>query len=128
SPVVVTEEMVQQMKRGDIIIEVCIDNGGCFETSELTTHEKTTIEKFSVIQYGVPNITSRYSKTATMAIRNIVSTLLIELSENGGIEEVIQYDKALRSGIYLYKGILVNESVGKWFDIESKDLNLLFLN
>mgnify|MGYP001327129249 FL=1 len=63
-----------------------------------------------------------------MAISNIVSTFLIELSENGGIEEVIQYDKALRSGIYLYKGILVNESVGKWFDIESKDLNLLFLN
>lgn len=128
SPVVVTEEMVQQMKRGAIIIDVCIDNGGCFETSELTTHEKPTIEKFGVIHYGVPNITSRYSKTATMAISNIVSTFLIELSENGGIEEVIQYDKALRSGIYLYKGILVNESVGKWFDIESKDLNLLFLN
>lgn len=128
SPVVATEEMVQQMKRGAIIIDVCIDNGGCFETSELTTHEKPTIEKFGVIHYGVPNITSRYSKTATMAISNIVSTFLIELSENGGIEEVIQYDKALRSGIYLYKGILVNESVGKWFDIESKDLNLLFLN
>lgn len=128
SPVVVTEEMVQKMKRGSIIIDVSIDNGGCFETSELTSHEKPIFEKYGVIHYGVPNITSRYSKTATLAISNLVSPFLLELSENGGIEEVVQYDRSLRSGIYIYKGMLVNESVGKWFDIDAKDLNLLFLS
>lgn len=128
SPIVVSEEMVQRMKRGAIIIDVSIDNGGCFETSELTTHDTPTFEKYGVIHYGIPNITSRYSKTATLAISNLVSPFLLELSENGGIEEVIQYDRALRSGIYVYKGILVNESVGKWFSLEFKDLNLLFFS
>lgn len=128
SPIVVSEEMVQRMKKGAIIIDVCIDNGGCFETSELTTHEAPTFEKYGVIHYGVPNITSRYSKTATLAISNLVSPFLLELSEKGGIEEVVQYDRALRSGIYIYKGILVNESVGQWFDLDSKDLNLLFFS
>ena len=128
SPIVVSEEMVQKMKKGSIIIDVCIDNGGCFETSELTTHEKPTFEKYGVIHYGVPNITSRYSKTATIAISNIISPFLVELSDKGNFDEVIQIDASLRSGVYIYKGILVNDSIGKWFNLDAKNLNLLFFS
>src|SRR5690606_39043061 len=81
SPVLVTEEMVQRMKPGAVIIDVCIDNGGCFETSEVTTHEKPVVTKYGVIHYGVPNITAKFSKTASLAISNIISPYLLELSE-----------------------------------------------
>lgn len=127
SPILVTEEMVQRMKPGAVIIDVCIDNGGCFETSELTTHERPVKTKYNVIHYGVPNITAKYSKTASLAISNIISPYLLDLNENGTIEDAIQYDVAIRSGIYIYKGILVNEAIGNWFNLGSKDINLILL-
>lgn len=125
SPIIVSEIMVQRMKPGAIIVDVCIDNGGCFETSELTTHEKPTIIKSNVIHYCVPNITSRYSKTATLAISNIISPYLLDLAENGGIENVLLYDKNIRAGVYMYQGILVNQSIGEWFSLDYKDINLI---
>jgi len=127
SPVLVTEEMVQRMKPGAVIIDVCIDNGGCFETSEVTTHENPVVTKYGVIHYGVPNITAKFSKTATLAISNIISPYLLDLSENGTIDDAISYDSIMRSGIYVYKGILVNESIGKWFNLDYKDINLILL-
>ncbi len=127
SPIVISEEMVQRMKPGSVIIDVCIDNGGCFETSEVTTHENPVITKYGVIHYGVPNITAKYSKTASLAISNIISPYLLDLTENGSIDDAISYDNTIRSGIYMYKGILVNEPIAKWFNLPFKDLNLIFL-
>ena len=114
SPIIVSETMVERMKGGAVVIDVCIDNGGCFETSEATTHENPVKTKYNVVHYGVPNITSRYSKTATLAISNIISPYLLELSENGGLENALEYDKAIRSGVYMYQGILVNQQIGEW--------------
>lgn len=125
SPIVVSESMVDRMKNGAIIVDVCIDNGGCFETSELTNHENPTILKSNVIHYCVPNITSRYSKTATLAISNIISPYLLDLAENGGIDNALLYDKNIRSGVYMYQGILVNQSIGEWFSLDYKDINLI---
>src|SRR5690554_74473 len=127
SPVLVTEEMVQRMKPGAVIIDVCIDNGGCIETSELTTHEKPIKIKYGVIHYGVPNITAKFSKTASLTISNIISPYLLDLTENGSIDDAISYDTIMRSGIYMYKGILVNEAIGKWFNLSFKDINLIVL-
>ena len=125
TPIIVTESMVDRMKHGAVIVDVCIDNGGCFETSELTNHEKPTVIKSNVIHYGVPNITSRYSKTATLAISNIISPYLLDLAENGGIDNALLYDKTIRSGVYMYQGILVNQSIGEWFSLDYKDINLI---
>ncbi|WKW45603.1 alanine dehydrogenase [Myroides sp. JBRI-B21084] len=127
SPILVTEEMVQRMKPGAVVIDVCIDNGGCFETSEVTTHEKPTQIKYGVIHYGVPNITAKYSKTASLAISNILSPYLLDLCENGSIDDAVSYDNSIRSGIYMYKGILVNEAISKWFNLNYKDINLILL-
>lgn len=127
SPILVSEEMVQRMKPGAVIIDVCIDNGGCFETSEVTTHENPTLIKYNVVHYGVPNITAKYSKTASLAISNIISPYLLDLTENGAIDDAISYDSTIRSGVYMYKGILVNEAIGKWFHLNYKDINLIFL-
>lgn len=127
SPVVVSETMVERMKMGSVIIDVCIDNGGCFETSEVTTHDQPTIRKYNVIHYGVPNITSRYSKTASQVISNILSPYLLDLSNNGTLEDAVQHDKAIRSGVYIYQGILVNEQIGTWYGLDYKDINLFVL-
>ena len=127
SPIIVSETMVERMKGGAVVIDVCIDNGGCFETSEATTHENPIKTKYNVVHYGVPNITSRYSKTATLAISNIISPYLLELSENGGLENALEYDKAIRSGVYMYQGILVNQQIGEWYGLDYKDINLFVL-
>ena len=79
SPVVVSTSMVENMKKGAVIIDVSIDTGGCFETSEITTHTKPTIEKYGVVHYGVPNIPSRYPRTSTISISNIFTPYLLKL-------------------------------------------------
>lgn len=125
SPVVVSSTMVEHMKKGAVIIDVSIDTGGCFETSEITSHNKPTIEKYGVLHYGVPNIPSRYPKTATVSISNIFTPYLLKIGEDGGLENSLRFDKGLRNGLYMYHGILTNKSVGEWFDLQYSDINFL---
>lgn len=125
TPIVVTESMVDHMKRGAVIVDVSIDTGGCFETSEITTHENPTFIKSNVIHYCVPNIPSRYSKTASISISNIISPILIQIAEDGGIEAAIRCNKGLKNGIYFYHGILTNKPIADWFGLEHRDINLI---
>ncbi|WP_396211981.1 alanine dehydrogenase [Flavobacterium sp.] len=124
-PVVVTETMVEYMKKGAVIVDVSIDTGGCFESSEITTHEKPTFIKHNVIHYCVPNIPSRYSKTASLSISNIITPYLLQIAEDGGIESAIRCNKGLKNGVYLYHGILTNKAIGEWFNIQYSDINLI---
>ncbi|MBP1224438.1 alanine dehydrogenase [Flavobacterium sp. 1355] len=124
-PIIVTETMVEHMKKGAVIVDVSIDTGGCFETSEVTTHEKPTFIKNNVLHYCVPNIPSRYSKTASLSISNILTPYLHQISEDGGLESAIRCNKGLKNGIYLYHGILTNKAIGEWFDLPDNDINLL---
>lgn len=125
TPIIVTETMVEHMKRGAVIIDVCIDTGGCFETSEVTTHEKPTFVKNNVIHYCVPNIPSRYSKTASLSISNIISPFLLQMAEDGGIESAIRCNRGLKHGIYFYHGLLTNRSIADWFSLSYRDINLI---
>jgi alanine dehydrogenase len=124
-PVVVTETMVEHMKKGAVIVDVSIDTGGCFETSEITTHEKPTFIKNNVIHYCVPNIPSRYSKTASLSISNIITPFLLQIAEDGGIESALRFNKGLKNGVYLYHGILTNKAIGDWFSLPDSDINLI---
>ncbi|MBP6181001.1 alanine dehydrogenase [Flavobacterium sp.] len=124
-PVVVTETMVEYMKKGAVIVDVSIDTGGCFETSEVTSHEKPTFIKNNVLHYCVPNIPSRYSKTASLSISNIITPYLLQIAEDGGIESALRCNKGLKNGVYLYHGILTNKAIGDWFDIPINDINLI---
>ncbi|MEG0851406.1 alanine dehydrogenase [Flavobacterium plurextorum] len=124
-PIIVTETMVEHMKKGAVIVDVSIDTGGCFESSEVTTHEKPTFIKNNVLHYCVPNIPSRYSKTASLSISNILSPYLHQIAEDGGLESAIRCNKGLKNGIYLYHGILTNKAIGDWFDLPDNDINLL---
>ena len=125
APIVVTEEMVASMRPGSIIIDVAIDRGGCFETSELTNHENPIVIKHDVIHYGVPNIPSGFARTASQAISNVLMPLLIQIGDVGGLEEIIWQHVHLREGIYLYKGALTDSYISHKFDLKYTDLNLL---
>ena len=125
APILVNEAMVERMKQGAVIIDVSIDMGGCFETSELTTHDKPTFEKHGVIHYCVPNIPSRYSRTSSVSLSNIFTPYLLKIGESGGVENAIRQDQGLKNGIYVYHGVITNKSVSDWLDLDCSDLNLL---
>ncbi len=125
APVVVTEEMVANMRKGSIIIDVAIDRGGCFETSELTNHKKPVFVKHDIIHYCVPNIPSGFARTASQAISNVFMPLLIQVSDEGGLDEIIWHNFNMREGIYLFKGALTDFYISQKFDLKYTDLNLL---
>ncbi|MDO6744010.1 alanine dehydrogenase [Tenacibaculum soleae] len=127
SPVIVTETMIEQMKDGAVIVDVSIDRGGCFETSKITTHSKPTFTQHGVIHYCVPNIPSKYARTASVSISNIFTPYLLNIAEEGGFENAARFDKSLRNGMYFYHGILTNKTVADWFDLPYNDINLLIL-
>ncbi|MBX2909172.1 MAG: alanine dehydrogenase [Chitinophagales bacterium] len=126
TPILVTEQMVERMKPGAVVIDVSIDQGGCFETSELTSHLEPTFKKHGVIHYCVPNITSRVSRTASYAFSNILTPILLRMGDLKGMQGLIYEDVGIRNGIYLYKGNLTNEHLAKIFQIKHSNLELLF--
>lgn len=125
TPCIVTEQMIEGMKPGSVVVDVSIDQGGCFETSKLTNHTKPTYERHGVIHYCVPNIASRVSMTASIALSNIFSPLMLEMGDNGGCREMIKKDPGFRSGVYVYQGKLTSEILGKVFDLPYKNIELL---
>ncbi|MEO5675641.1 MAG: alanine dehydrogenase [Chitinophagales bacterium] len=126
APMVVTEEMVSQMKAGSVIMDVSIDQGGCFETSEVTNHRKPIFKKHGVIHYCVPNIPSRVPRTASQAISNVLTPMLLAANQVGGFDKLMNTHPHIRNGVYVYKGMLTNAHLGEKFVMKSTDLNLLF--
>lgn len=125
SPCVVTESMVADMRPKSIIVDISIDQGGCFETSEATNHKMPVFEKHGVLHYCVPNIPSRYSRTASYALSNIFTPLLLQIAEDGGIEECLRNHEGLRQGTYIYKGKLTNQILSERFNIPSREIEFL---
>ena len=125
TPVVVTEQMVMDMKAGSVIIDVSIDQGGCFETSEMTNHHRPTFTKHGVIHYCVPNIASKVPRTASIAVSNILMPLLVAAGKLGGIEQYLYEHRGLRNGVYAYKGRLTNEYLARRYELKHTDLDLL---
>lgn len=125
TPVVVTEEMVSNMKAGSIIVDVSIDRGGCFETSKVTTQENPIFKRYDVIHYCVPNIPSGVSRTASRAISNVLMPIMLQVAEMGGMDGLIQAKQGIRNGVYLYKGCVTNAPIAKRFNLKYTDLDLL---
>lgn len=106
-------------------MDVSIDQGGCFATSEVTTLERPTFVRHEVIHYCVPNIASRLSRTASIAISNIMTPILLKAGNTHSIEQLFFANPGLRHGVYTYKGSLTNTYLGQRFQIKSTDLDLL---
>lgn len=125
TPVVVSEAMVENMKSGSVIVDVSIDQGGCFETSDMTTHDKPTFIKHDVVHYCVPNISSRVSKTASLSISYIITPILLKTHKHGGFVRHMMRNAGIRNGVYLYKGSLTNEHLCRLFSIKYTNLDLI---
>lgn len=125
SPVVVTEEMVMAMRPNSVLIDVAIDRGGNFETSEVTTHERPIFKKHEVIHYCVPNIASRVSRTASYALSNVFTPMLDEMSQIGGFGDFLRLKSGIRKGTYLFKGSLTNRNLADKFSIKYHDIDLM---
>jgi len=124
SPMIVSEPMVSSMKEGSVIIDVCIDRGGCFETSRMTSHESPTYLDHGVIHYCVPNIASSVSATASQALSNILAPFILGIVSDGGLELAIRSSNIVKSGVYMYKGVITNRDVAEERDLPFKDLDL----
>jgi alanine dehydrogenase len=120
-----SEEMVATMKKGAVIVDLSINQGGCCETSEICNIKKPIVVKHGVIHYCVPNITSLVPQTASIAISNIVSNIVIEMAMYGSVTNWLQTDAGIRNGVYLFNGILTDPAIGEWIGIPSKDIHLL---
>ena len=128
TPMVVTEAMVELMPVGSVIIDISIDSGGCFETSEITSHGEPTFVVHDVLHYCVPNMNSAVGNTSSIAMSNIVGPMLLQLSENGGVKESLHFDLNIRAGLYLYRGLLTKRHLGEHFDLPYSSDDLLFGN
>ena len=121
----ISEDMVMMMKKGSIVIDLSIDRGGCIETTECRELQDPVYEKHGVIHYSAWNLPSRVARTATIALSNVFSPMLQNLADSGGITPMLKNDHGLRNGVYIYNGILTNETLGQKFGILSKDIDLL---
>ncbi len=125
TPVIVTEEMVSRMKKGSVIVDVSIDQGGCFETSTITTHSDPVFQKFGITHYCVPNIASRVPNTASYAFSNFFAPVLLNIGEVGGAENMLKRDPGVRQGVYLFNGTITNQYIGEFFQLPYQDIDLL---
>ncbi|HLO43530.1 MAG TPA: alanine dehydrogenase [Leadbetterella sp.] len=125
APMVITEEMVSQMKPNSLIIDVAIDQGGCCETSQMTSHANPVFKKYDVIHYCVPNIASRFAHTASIALSNIFTPVLLKTEGLGGVNEMIYQNKWFMKGVVCYKGSVTNLHLAKTFNLKYKDLGLI---
>lgn len=125
TPVVVSEPMVSAMKEGAVIIDVSIDKGGCFETSRMTSHENPTFVHHDVIHYCVPNIASSVSGTASQALSNILAPFILGVVSDGGLVPSIISSNIVKSGIYMYKGVITHQGIAEERGLSYKELDLL---
>jgi len=125
TPCVVSEKMIEDMKPGSVVVDISIDKGGCFETSEVTNHTKPVFVKHGIVHYCVPNIASRYARTASYALSNIFAPILLNISDEGGCDSIIKRQSGFRNGVYLMNGTLTKKVLGEAFKLPYKDIDLL---
>lgn len=122
---IVTEDMVLNMKKGSVIIDITIDNGKVIETSELTTQENPYIIKHGVIHCGLPNLTSKMPRTTTKAVSNFFLSYLLNYDEEGGFENMLVHKNEMKQSLYMYKGRHTKKLICDRFDLTYHDINLL---
>jgi len=121
----VSEELVKTMKPGAIIIDMSVDQGGCFETSECRTLQNPVFEKHGIIHYCVPNISARVARTSSMALSNIFAPVLLKIGNSGSVDSAIKESAGFRHGAYVFGGVLVNHLIGDYYGIAANDIGLL---
>jgi len=125
SPCIITEETVSRMKPDSVVIDVSIDQGGCFETSRVTNHKDPVFRMYDVIHYCVPNIASRVPRTASYALTNIFTPILVDIGDMGGLMNMVWSKPGIREALYIYQGHLTSKDLSDMFNLPYKDIELL---
>lgn len=126
APKLVTEDMVKSMKKGAVIVDISIDQGGNFDTlNEPTTHDQPIVEKHGVIHYAVANIPGAVPKTSTLALTNDTILYALQLADLG-VEKAMRDNPVLATGMNVYKGKVTNEAVAKELGYDFTELKTLF--
>lgn len=112
APKLVNEFMIKNMRPGSVVVDVAIDQGGCFETSKATTHQNPTYVKHGVIHYCVANMPGAVARTSTFALTNATFPF-VEALANQGVVPSITMNKHLRNGLSVYKGALTSKPVAQ---------------
>ncbi len=124
APILITRKMVKSMKKGAVLIDLSIDQGGCSETSRPTTLERPVYTEEGVIHYCVPNITSTVSRTSTKVLSNLVIPYLLEIAGKG-LGQALAENASLARGVYAYKGHLVKKGIAERFSMAHRELSSL---
>jgi alanine dehydrogenase len=125
SPVVVTEDLVERMRSGAVIVDAVIDQGGCVETSRPTTHSDPVFTVHGVTHYCVPNIPSNAARTSTLALSNVLVPYLLQLGEASGVNDALWRSGALRTGTYVYRRHLTKKALASMLGLPHRDIELL---
>ncbi len=120
----ISEDLIKTMKKAAVIVDLSIDQGGCFETSECRTISNPIYEKHGIIHYCVPNISARVGRTSSMALSNTLAPLILKIGSFGNINNSVTNDIGLRNGAYLYNGLMINHLIGNYYNIKSNNIGL----
>jgi alanine dehydrogenase len=121
TPVLITRDMLKTMKRGAVIVDVSVDQGGCVETSRPTTHDNPVYEVDGIIHYTVANMPGAYPRTSTLALTNATLPYIKTLA-NKGIEDAIMEDPVIRTAINTYRGNIIHKTLGDSTGIPYKNI------
>ena len=125
SPCVISKEMVKRMKSGSVIIDVSIDQGGCFETSRVTNHNDPVFKEYDVTHYCVPNIAASVPHSASHALSNFFAPVLMKIGEAGGLVKMLKHDYPICQGVYIFNGAITNKHISEAFGFPFRDIDLL---
>lgn len=120
----VSEELVKTMKQGAVIVDLSVDQGGCFETSECRLLADPVYDRYGILHYCIPNISARVGRTSSMALSNIFAPMLVKLGNSGSVKLAVSESYGFRNGVYMYGGILVNRLIADYFGLPSNEIGL----
>ena len=121
----IPESYIEKMKNGSVVIDLTVSTGGSFETTECRPFDRPSFVKHGVIHVCMPDITSRVSRTASIALSNVFVPILLDIGQSSGISAALKENKGLRNGVYMFNGILTNVRMGMYYHMPATDINLL---
>jgi alanine dehydrogenase len=112
TPILITREMLGMMKKGSVIVDVSVDQGGCVETIRATTHDDPVYEVDGIVHYAVSNMPGAYPRTSTLALTN-ATLAYVKLLANTGIERAIETDRSVRTSLNTHQGKITNTALAE---------------
>jgi alanine dehydrogenase len=116
APKLVSRQMLRRMRPGSAVVDISVDQGGCFETTRPTSHENPTYIEEGIVHYCVTNIPGAYPRTSTLALTNATFPYVVQIADKG-YERAMREDEALRKGLNLIEGKVVCQGVAESFGL-----------